>query len=417
MFARDRAEWSLDVEYVTNNVYPELEKAATALAKREDTSSLQLRSHLSGPMGLHRAGWSMRTKGTHDLLFSMERLSINPYVVRRLHPRRAVSPLWSMREWCSTWREEEPSRLSATRAACTAYFFIHPLRRLSPSSHHDQHGEWPPHIYTMDETHDWLFAKMAFDMNDLFHLQLYHLANTHDVADSVHLAALRTMSARHSVRGYLDRLISNVPGICSSSHRSGIALQKKGLLRQFFCASQLGWQGNRDGCLLGACRALLGHELLLGRSNRGLVDCSYGPRLSSFPFYETAAPMDWIIEATNAAEVIDFVLAPMLEREDFANIALRSTASSVLPLNPSSFNRPLPETKGSLDSLLPWSRNGTPVLKQTSLLVCFNRTLQDEQEGNLSLYVSRIQLPGADEQTASVIHNAGRSSGGRCMGY
>ncbi|GFF56118.1 hypothetical protein IFM58399_10240 [Aspergillus lentulus] len=119
----------------------------------------------------------------------------------------------------------------------------------------------------MDETHDWLFAKMAFDMNDLFHLQLYHLANTHDVADSVHLAALRTMSARHSVRGYLDRR----------------------------------------------------------RSNRGLVDCSYGPRLSSFPFYETAAPMDWIIEATNAAEVIDFVLAPMLEREDFANIALRST--------------------------------------------------------------------------------------------
>jgi hypothetical protein len=31
--ARDRAEWFRDVEYVTNNVYPELDKAATALAK------------------------------------------------------------------------------------------------------------------------------------------------------------------------------------------------------------------------------------------------------------------------------------------------------------------------------------------------------------------------------------------------
>lgn len=33
MFARDRAGWFFDVEYVTNNVYPELDKVATALAK------------------------------------------------------------------------------------------------------------------------------------------------------------------------------------------------------------------------------------------------------------------------------------------------------------------------------------------------------------------------------------------------
>lgn len=31
MVARDRARWFKDVEYVTENVYPELEKAATAL--------------------------------------------------------------------------------------------------------------------------------------------------------------------------------------------------------------------------------------------------------------------------------------------------------------------------------------------------------------------------------------------------
>lgn len=61
-------------------------------------------------------------------------------------------------------------------------------------------------IYTPeDDENDWLFAKMAFEMNDLFHGQLFHLANTHDVAEPVHQAALRTLSKRHPVRGYLDR--------------------------------------------------------------------------------------------------------------------------------------------------------------------------------------------------------------------
>lgn len=75
MVARDKAAWFRDVEYVTNNVYPEWDKAATALAKvcllKESTPrrrallteqggrytiSLQLRSHLREPMGHHLAG-------------------------------------------------------------------------------------------------------------------------------------------------------------------------------------------------------------------------------------------------------------------------------------------------------------------------------------------------------------------------
>jgi len=61
-------------------------------------------------------------------------------------------------------------------------------------------------IYTpIDDENDWLFAKMAFEMNDLFHGQIYHLSHTHDVAEPVYLAALRTLSKKHPIRGYLDR--------------------------------------------------------------------------------------------------------------------------------------------------------------------------------------------------------------------
>jgi len=61
-------------------------------------------------------------------------------------------------------------------------------------------------IFTpLDDDNDWLIAKMAFEMNDLFHGQIFHLSNTHDVAEPVHQAALRTLSKRHPVRGYLDR--------------------------------------------------------------------------------------------------------------------------------------------------------------------------------------------------------------------
>ena len=43
-----------------------------------------------------------------------------------------------------------------------------------------------------------------FNVNDLFHGQILHLANSHAVAEIVHEAALRTLSASHPIRGYLD---------------------------------------------------------------------------------------------------------------------------------------------------------------------------------------------------------------------
>ena len=167
------------------------------------------------------------TNWTQDLLFSMERLSINPYVVERLHPRHDTLPFHvntkivktlaaglSLSELHASGRlffanhsiqANYPTNHGRWTAACSAYFFLHPVSGdFLPLAIRTNVGA--DLIYTpLDEENDWLLAKMAFEMNDLFHGQIYHLSNTHDVAEPIHLAALRTLSQRHPVRGYLDR--------------------------------------------------------------------------------------------------------------------------------------------------------------------------------------------------------------------
>lgn len=175
-------------------------------------------------------------------------------------------------------------------------------------------------------------------------------------------------------------------------------------------------------------------------ADRGLIDCDYGPPLTHFPYYETVAPMvaaiedftrvfvdsyypeesmlgqdhelqHWIIEANEEAKVIDFFPPPLLKGENLVSIlshlgflsgiahhALNGTtvgeALGVLPLHPSSFGLPLPETKGSIKSLLPYLHNETEALKQASLLVRFNRPLLDQQKRSLSYMFSGKEFLG-----------------------
>lgn len=475
MVARDKAAWFRDVEYVTNNVYPEWDKAATALAKAGGIQSL------SSYAVIYENQWAttlpdgvasgMLTNWTQDLLFSMERLSINPYVVRRLHPRKdrlpfavddrvvqhlaAGSTLEALHRdgrlffANHSYQAPYPKTPGRWTAACTAYFFIHPrsgaFLPLAIKTNMGSDLTYTP----MDETNDWLFAKMAFEMNDLFHSQLYHLANTHDVAEPVHQAALRTMSARHPVRGYLDRLMYQAYAVRPIGEE--FLFNEGGFYDSSFALPN--WAGKKY-----ATDAYWEHAGHFKATNfyqdlfdRGLVDCTYGPPLTSFPFYETVAPMveaieeftrafveayypdktlmdvdnelqDWIIEATEAAKVIDFVPAPMREPEQLISVlshmaflagiahhalngATVGEASGVLPLHPSSFNRPLPEAKGSIDSLLPWLHNETEALKQASLLVRFNRPLLDEQEGSLPYMFSGSSFLA---RTGAPIHDAER---------
>lgn len=166
------------------------------------------------------------TNWTQDLLFSMERLSINPYIVRRLHPDHESLPYavegaavkkltgQTMDQLHASGRlffadhtvqKKYPTNPGRWTAACSAYFFIHPTSDdflpLAIRTHVGSDLIFTP----LDDDNDWLIAKMAFEMNDLFHGQIFHLSNTHDVAEPVHQAVLRTLSKRHPVRGYLDR--------------------------------------------------------------------------------------------------------------------------------------------------------------------------------------------------------------------
>ena len=162
---------------------------------------------------------------------------------------------------------------------------------------------------------------------------------------------------------------------------------------------------------------------------RGFVNCSYGPALKKMPFYDTVRPMSlairdfteayvnayypsdinlvqdhelqaWVLEAIEGARVLDFPPFPFTTRETLVfvlshvaflagighhvlNAATPGESSGLLPLHPSAFNKPLPTSKGSIDSLMPYLHNETEALKQASLLVRFNRPLVEEQKGNL----------------------------------
>lgn len=167
---------------------------------------------------------------TQDLLFSMERLSLNPYPLLRLRPNDKL-PFTISDDISKTISTQTLQSLQAMGrlfivdhsyqakypttgrygAACTAYFFIHPvsgdflpLAIKTNSGSENQPGS--SLVYTpLDSENDWLFAKMLFNVNDYFHSQIYHLLACHDVGEIVHQAAMRTLSDEHPIMLLLER--------------------------------------------------------------------------------------------------------------------------------------------------------------------------------------------------------------------
>lgn len=156
----------------------------------------------------------------------MERLSIGPFSTRRLHPRNEALPFQvedaivtkltgktldnlhkSGRLFFADHSYQAKYAMQPGRyaAACSAYFYIHPKTGdFLPLAIRTNVGS--NLIYTpLDKPDDWLLAKMMFNNNDYFFGQIFHLANSHAVGEIVYLAVLRTMSARHPVRAFLDR--------------------------------------------------------------------------------------------------------------------------------------------------------------------------------------------------------------------
>ena len=63
-------------------------------------------------------------------------------------------------------------------------------------------------VYTpLDEPNDWMLAKLMFNVNDMFHSQMFHLVASHDISEAVHQAALHTLSDHHPIMLVLDRLM------------------------------------------------------------------------------------------------------------------------------------------------------------------------------------------------------------------
>lgn len=156
----------------------------------------------------------------------MERLSVNSYSVRRLHPTADVLP-FEIDSVISrkvtgvdirtlhragrlfyadhSYQARYPTVAGKYTAACSAYFYLHPVSsQFLPLAIKTNVGS--DLIYTpLDDEKDWLLAKMMFNMNDLFHGQIFHLANSHAICEVVNLAALRTLGSDHPVMGLLDR--------------------------------------------------------------------------------------------------------------------------------------------------------------------------------------------------------------------
>ena len=175
------------------------------------------------PFGIAQGAFSNRTS---DLLFSMERLSVSPYGFKRLHPTTDALPFEVEESTVKritgdtlehlhksgrlffadhSYQVRYPVIPGRYSAACSAYFYIGPLS-----------GDFLPLaiktnvgadlVYTpLDGEADWQLAKAMFNQNDLFFGQIFHLANSHAVAEIVHQAALRTLSFNHPVLALLNR--------------------------------------------------------------------------------------------------------------------------------------------------------------------------------------------------------------------
>ena len=165
------------------------------------------------------------TNYTQDLLFSMERLSLSPYQVRRLDPSAdelafqidnstamnvsgmTLQQLFQTgRLFYADYRDQKNlTRTARYSGACDAYFYIDKSSRdFLPLAIRTNVGAEV--VYTpADSADDWLLAKIMYNVDDFWFAQWNHLAGTHEVVQIVWMAAIRTLSVEHPVLAILNR--------------------------------------------------------------------------------------------------------------------------------------------------------------------------------------------------------------------
>ncbi|KOS18557.1 Linoleate 9/13-lipoxygenase [Escovopsis weberi] len=249
------------------------------------------------------------TNYTQDLLFSMERVSQNPYSLTLVKPgsglpfavdddtarQIAGATLEELQAASHLFYVDYTSQLHYPKtqiaparfgAACSAYFYIHPASGdFLPLAIKTNVGS--DLVYTpLDSANDWLLAKMMFNVNDLFHSQMLHLVITHDVSEAVHQAALHTLSPQHPVQMILDRLM--LQGYSSRIVGEQLCFNEGGHWDQLMYVNNTGCRQFVTESWPTAGRFQAGY-LRTDLQARGLLDGQGNYPFKAFPFYDDAS--------------------------------------------------------------------------------------------------------------------------------
>lgn len=291
---------------------------------------------------------------TQDLLFSMERLSLSPYQVKRLNPASdtlqftiddatamnvtgmTLEQLFSQgRLFYADYRDQkELTPTSRFSAACDAFFYIDQKSdEFLPLAIRTNVGS--NLIYTpADSANDWLLAKIMYNVNDFWYAQWNHLASTHEVVQIAYLAAIRTLSDQHPVLALLNRIMYEVYAIQPLA--ATLLFLPGAVVDQVFAYTGTSAQDYSTNLYKnGGSGRFEANYFTSDLERRGLINSDFGPALKNFPFYEDASTIynaihtfmtsfvgsyyssdsdvtgdqemqAWVTEAQGPAEAIDF---------------------------------------------------------------------------------------------------------------
>ncbi|KAI6359034.1 hypothetical protein MCOR25_007179 [Pyricularia grisea] len=414
---RDQKLWGVGGQTQSLRAYADAAKVAGRVLVNGGLKTLddfkllyQNQWHSSVPQGIS-SGQSENY--TSDLLFSMERLSVNPYIIKRLHPedtlpfevdptaieRLTTTTLNSLHVAGRLFVADHSYQRNYTRianryaAACTALFYLDDRsNQFLPLAIKTNVGADLTYTPLDKDNNNWLLAKIMFNSNDLFHGQIFHIAYPHAIAEIVHLAALRTMSSRHPVLALMERFMYQAYAIRPVGAQ--VLFNKGGLFEQNFVYPQEVVYKFAEDTYPVAGRWRAGYLDVELRA-RGLIGADYGPELPHFPFYEDGSRLikvmetfvqdfvdaiydnsdeeianddelqAWVTEANGPAGVIDFEPGPFDTREQLVRVLthmswLTGCAHHVLNQGePVTASGVLPTHPAALYAPVPTSKNTT----------------------------------------------------------
>lgn len=253
----------------------------------------------------------MLTNFTDDRMFSMMRLSANPYRLKRvqltdklLFPVDDAASITGLslqklqaqgRLFLEDYSEmKELTPTDKFGAGCQAYFYIDPksgdflplaIRPLVKGR------EDSALVYTpKDEANDWMLAKMFMGQNSGWHVTWAHITQSHSAAEAPYLAAIRTLSDDHPVMVMLQRIEKtpwNIRPLLQAGVESGAGPDAG---PQYYAwTSTSGRQWANQVYSSGETARFQSNYYRTFLENQGLINSRFGPALKSFPFYEDAS--------------------------------------------------------------------------------------------------------------------------------